>query len=122
MPGPVPGGSATRVRRIFPTPKSKRGRTRRLSFRKFHRDAGQDRVTHISRKEKTRSLPRSGAARNLYAALHDGHVYADPLRNRRASRADSRRSGLCRLDRCDELVGRISRQATALESKLSLTV
>src|SRR6266403_2796707 len=95
MPRGISARSTTRVRRIFPTPKSKRGRTRRLSFRKFHRDAGQDRVARVSREKETGSLPRSSLAGNLSPALHHGHLHPHSLFPGRSAGANSRPHGLC---------------------------
>src|SRR5438132_9472085 len=90
MPGKVSARSTSRVRGIFRAPKSKRRRARRPRLRKFYRDARQNRVARISREEKARPLPRSGAARHLSAPLHDGHVHPDPLRGGSAPRATTR--------------------------------
>src|SRR4029077_4402124 len=55
----------------------------------------QDRVENVSREEETGSRAGSRAARNISAALHDGHVHKKALRKSGEAGADPRRIGVC---------------------------
>ena len=72
----------------FSPPKRKRRRAGRSCDREFHRDARQDRVENISREKETRSRAGSRAARNISAALHDGHFHKNALRKSGEAGAD----------------------------------
>src|SRR6266404_3978443 len=109
MPGGISTRSTTRLRRIFFLAKRKRRRAGRPRVRKLHRDARQNRVTRISREEKTGSPTRSAAARHLSTALYNGHVHAHPVLRSSKTRA---RAGLARLfrhccPRCDIDLGSV---------------
>src|SRR6476620_3642201 len=83
------------MRRILSSPKRKRRCPGRSCDRKFHRDARQDRVENISHEKETRSRPGSRAARNISAALYDGHFHKNALRKSGEAGADPGFTGLC---------------------------
>ena len=68
-----------------------------LAIGNFHRDARQDCVENISREKETGSRAGSRTARNVSAALYDGHFHKNPVRKSSEAGADPGCVGVCEL-------------------------
>ena len=95
-----PNDRARAFAEYFCQAKRERRRTCRPRGPQLHRDARQDCLTRLPRKEETRSLARRRAPRHLSAALHHGLVHAHSLRGSGAARpaagSDCLRQSHCR--------------------------